>query len=67
LEKWTTQTQSGLKVSVFFEIQDDQLQFQIAFKDHFGRSDKVNFTECAGLSGRLRLTRRFELYRQLSA
>ena len=53
--KMDPQAQSGLKVSLFSEIQDDQLQFQIAFKDHFGRSDKVNVIKSAGLSGRMTL------------
>jgi hypothetical protein len=42
----------GFKVNVFFEIQDLQLQFQMAFEDQFGRSDEVNFLKCAYLTGR---------------
>ncbi len=50
--------QMGLKVNLFFEIQDEQLQFQTAFEDHFGRPNEENFFKCAGVAG-------FEFHREV--
>lgn len=40
----------GIKVKIVFWITDEQLKFQLAFKDHFGRPNKVNFLKHARLS-----------------
>jgi hypothetical protein len=39
-----------VKVKIVFWIPDEQLQFQLPFKDHFGRANQINLLKCARLA-----------------